>query len=64
MEKLTQGYGLIEGPVWFENKLFFSDVLGGAGKYAEYGAEGLPTKNADGTEVAKGVRATTMNQNS
>lgn len=29
MEKLTQGYGLIEGPVWFENKLFFSDVLGG-----------------------------------
>ena len=29
MEKLTQGYGLIEGPVWFDNKLFFSDVLGG-----------------------------------
>ena len=29
MEKLTQGFGLIEGPVWFDNKLFFSDVLGG-----------------------------------
>lgn len=29
MEKLTEGYGLIEGPVWFEHKLFFSDVLGG-----------------------------------
>lgn len=29
MEKLTEGYGLVEGPVWFEGNLYFSDVLGG-----------------------------------
>ena len=30
MEALTEGYGLIEGPVWVPGKgLMFSDVLGG-----------------------------------
>ena len=30
MDTLTQGYGLIEGPVWVPSRgLVFSDVLGG-----------------------------------